>query len=279
MEKKSFDKNAYSTMIINNSSNNLNNNSLMNNNINDNINNNKNNNNKTFINHGNQNSKILKENNYYFDKNHKNIVRYPKNFFKKTPEKQSRTKVSVSAPEWMKVVTDEKNAMYNEIMCKNEETLSIFSRYNKWITVTPRSKNRKRPLEKMKIEKMDETSKIMPNWMQIKVKKDMDLYGMFKSVEYNSIRHVGNIFICFFSYFLFSKQGKNTVVLVDKNTNNPKDTLNNPNKSIYNIGDYRHNLVMKEDADKYSSSINQKPKQFLAWDDGKRFNERLKKDK
>ena len=42
----------------------------------------------------------------------------------------------------------------------------------------------------MKIEKMDETSKIMPNWMQIRVKKDMELYGKFKSAEYNSIRHV-----------------------------------------------------------------------------------------
>ena len=72
----------------------------------------------------------------------------------------------------------------------------MFSRYNKWITVTPKSKNRRKPLEKMKIEKMDETSKIMPNWMQIKGKKDMELYGMFKSAEYNSIRHV-----CFFFKF------------------------------------------------------------------------------
>lgn len=69
------------------------------------------------------------------------------------------------------------------------------------------------------------------------------------------------------------------MVLVDKNTNNPSDTLNNPNKSIYNIGDFRHNLVIKEDADKYSSMISPKPKQFLAWDDGKKFNQKLKKDK
>jgi hypothetical protein len=90
----------------------------------------------------------------------------------------------------MRVVTDEKNKKYDEILCKNEETLSIFSRYNQWITVTPKTKNRRNPLEKMKIEKMDETSKIMPNWMQIKVKKDMNLYGMFKSAEFNSMRNV-----------------------------------------------------------------------------------------
>lgn len=181
MEKKSFD-----------------NNTKINNNTNINNNNDKDKNtaeiydrNKTLTDYRKENTKILKDNNYYFDKNHKMTIRYPKNYFRRTPEKQSRTKVSVAAPEWMKVVTDEKNKMYNDILCKKEETLSIFSRYNKWITVTPRSKNRRRPLEKMKIEKMDETSKIMPNWMQIRVKKDMDLYGMFKSAEYNSIRHVG----------------------------------------------------------------------------------------
>ena len=69
------------------------------------------------------------------------------------------------------------------------------------------------------------------------------------------------------------------MVLVDKNTNNPKDTLNNPNKSIYSIGDFRHNLVLKEDADKYSSTVSQLPKSFLAWDDGKKFNQKYKKDK
>ena len=69
------------------------------------------------------------------------------------------------------------------------------------------------------------------------------------------------------------------MVLVDKNINNHNDTLNNPNKSIYAIGDYRHNLVMKEDADKYSSTVTQKPKTFLAWDDGKKFNQKWKKDK
>lgn len=68
-------------------------------------------------------------------------------------------------------------------------------------------------------------------------------------------------------------------MLVDKNTNHPKETLKNPNKSIYSIGDFRHNLVMKEDTDYYSSLVSHQPKQMLAWDDGKKFNPRLKKDK
>jgi len=69
------------------------------------------------------------------------------------------------------------------------------------------------------------------------------------------------------------------MVLVDKNINNPNDNLNNPNKSVYSIGDYRHNLVLKEDADKYSNTVSQFPKTFAAWDDGKKFNQKYKKDK
>ena len=68
-------------------------------------------------------------------------------------------------------------------------------------------------------------------------------------------------------------------MLVDKNINNRQDTLNNPNKSIYSLGDFRHNLVLKEDADKFSSTVRHEPKSFLAWDDGKKFNQKYKKDK
>lgn len=193
IKKKSFDKQANSTLLINDNKSrtlsNINNLNKEKEGSNVKINNNYTTN---YPNIANSNIKILKENNFLFDKNNKNVVRYPKNFFKKTPEKQYRTKVSLAAPEWMKVVTEEKNKKYDELFCKNEETLSILSRYHRWITVTPKSKNRRKPLEKMKIEKMDETSKIMPNWMQIKVKKDMNLYNMFKSAEYNSIRHVRN---------------------------------------------------------------------------------------
>lgn len=146
------------------------------------------------LNFNREKSKELKENSFYFDKNNKQMIRYPKNFFKKSPEKKSRTKVSKNAPEWFKVVTDEKNQKYDEIIAKNEETLCLFSRYNKWITVTPKSKNRRKPLEKMKIGKMDETSKTMPNWMQIRAKKDMELYEKMRSAEYNSIRHVNKFF-------------------------------------------------------------------------------------
>ena len=63
---------------------------------------------------------------------------------------------------------------YNDTINK-EDTLFIVSRYQSWITVTPKRKNRKRPLEKLKAviimlkkANMEETSKVVPNWMQIK---------------------------------------------------------------------------------------------------------------
>ena len=102
----------------------------------------------------------------------------------------SRTKISDFAPEWFHVIDENKMKIYEEKQIKNEETLSVFSRYQKWITVTPRSKNRKRPLENMKNLKMDETSKIMPNWMQIKVNKDKIKEDELRSAEYNSMRNV-----------------------------------------------------------------------------------------
>ena len=137
-----------------------------------------------------ENTKIINQTNFYFDKNNKQIIRYPPNFFKHPSEKQYKTKVSRQSPDWFQVVTEEKNKKYDEIISKNEDTISILSRYNKWITVTPKSKNRRYPLEKMKIEKIDETSRIMPKWMQLNAKKDQVLSGMMKSVEYNSTRNV-----------------------------------------------------------------------------------------
>lgn len=102
----------------------------------------------------------------------------------------SRTKISDEAPNWFHIVNDKKLKDWNEALAKNEETISVFSRYNKWITVTPKNKNRKKALEKIKIQKMEETSKIMPNWMQIKISKDKIKEDNMRQSEYQSMRDV-----------------------------------------------------------------------------------------
>lgn len=67
-------------------------------------------------------------------------------------------------------------------------------------------------------------------------------------------------------------------MLVDKKENNKKEEMKD-HKSIFSIGDYRHNIALKHEADLYSSKVNQLPKQFLSWDDGTKFNPKYKKDK
>jgi hypothetical protein len=66
------------------------------------------------------------------------------------------------------------------------------------------------------------------------------------------------------------------MVLVDKNIN---DKNNLDNKSVFSIGDYRHNLNYKYQVDLYSTGINKKPKQFFDWDDGIKFNPKSNKNK
>jgi hypothetical protein len=110
-------------------------------------------------------------------------------------KKNNRTKISDNAPQWFHVIDEKTQKKYDDQIAKNEETLFVFSRYQKWITVTPKNQNRKRPLENSKIIKMEETSKIVPKWMQIKVEKDKIKEDQFKSAQFQSFSNV--------SFYLF----------------------------------------------------------------------------
>jgi hypothetical protein len=210
----------------------------------------------------------LKDNLLVFDKTRKDMIRYPKGHWAHSSEKKTRTKISKEAPEWFKVVTDEKAEYYDNLIAKTEDTLNVFSRYQKWITVTPRSKNRKYPLEKQKKSNMEETSKTMPKWMQIKHGSRNIQMDPMKTAEYQSY-----------------KTGKKYMVLVDKNENlnHPQTTrnLNNikENKSVFSLGDFRHNLPYIQDANQYMEKVSQKPKEFFHWNDGTTFNPKFKRDK
>jgi hypothetical protein len=60
------------------------------------------------------------------------------------------------------------------------------------------------------------------------------------------------------------------MILVDKESNNPKRDIKS-DKSVFAIGDYRHNLPYKTDADYQMSKVSQQPKEFFTWvgDDNK----------
>ena len=123
--------------------------------------------------------------------------------------------------------------------------------------------DRKHPLEKMKAENMEVTSKIMPKWMEIKHKKTKTIENL-KSAE----------------YFPIKQKAKKLIVLVDKDLNpsklKPLDY--DPKRSIFSFGDFRHNIMTKKEKEIYNAKVSQEPKKFFDWDDGKNFNPKYKKD-
>lgn len=125
---------------------------------------------------------------------------------------------------------------------KSEETISIISKFQRWITVTPKTKNRKRPLERERIQSMDKTSKIMPKWMQPMHSEKI-------------IKKKG-----------FGKSNKNPF-------------MEQPLKSVFSIMDYRHNLRTSEESIENMSKVSQLPKKFFNFDDGMRFVPGYNKDK
>ena len=159
-------------------------------------------------------------------------------------------------PEW-------KIMQYKNYLAKNEDTINILSKHQSWITTSPRTNDRKHPLEKKKASNMEETSKVMPKWMEIKYKKTKHEDNL-KSIEYYPIR----------------QRCKRQMVFVDKDINPPKNKSlqYDKNKSIFSYGDFRNNVLTKKQHEYYDSKVSQLPKKFFDWDDKKRFVPKYKKD-
>lgn len=157
--------------------------------------------------------------------------------------------------------------MFKEELAKKEDTITVFSKNQNWLTVTPKNQDRRKALEKMKILNMDVTSKLMPKWMDIQYKKDKNHINAdkFKSVEYN---------------YPLKQKPKRIMAFVDKDLNQKKLVpINyNPSRSVFNLQDFRHNLITKNETTYYGSKVSQLPRKFFDWDDGKKFNPKYKKD-
>ena len=168
------------------------------------------------------------------------------------------------APKWFNIVPDWKAKLFKEELVKKEDTITVFSKNYNWLTVTPRKQDRRKALEKIKIIDMEVTSKLMPKWMEIKHKGEKSA-DIFKSVEYRNP---------------LKQNQKSFMAFVDKDLNDRK--LNqikyNPNKSVFNFGDFRHDVMTHDESIKYGSLVSQLPRKFFDWDDGKKFNPKYKKD-
>ena len=114
---------------------------------------------------------------------------------------------------------------------------------------------------------MDVTSQLMPKWMEIKYKKDKNNFinEQLKSIEYNNP---------------LKQKPKKIMAFIDKdiNSKNLKPIDYNPYRSVFNLNDFRHNLITKKQANYYASKVSQKPRKFFDWDDGKKFNPKFKND-
>ena len=114
---------------------------------------------------------------------------------------------------------------------------------------------------------MEITSKLMPKWMEIEHRIDDSNANkdLFKSIEYNNP---------------LKQKSKKMMAFVDKDINPSKlkPIEFNPTRSVFNIYDFRHNVLTKKEANYYGSKVSQLPRKFFDWDDGKKFNPRYKND-
>ena len=210
-------------------------------------------------------SKLKLANNKFNFANHFYYKSMPKNNYKGQKIFSKITENSEQAPEWFKIMPDWKRQQLNNFYEKNEDALNILSKHQKWITVSTRSKSRKLPLEKVSSTIDKNHNILIPKWMIIKhdnVPKDI-----FKSVQFTP----------------FSSKNKKMRALVDKNLNLTKSQIMKNNgvdesRSIFSFQDFRNNVITKKEREFYDSKVSQVPKQFFCWDDGKKFNPKLKKD-
>ena len=103
--------------------------------------------------------------------------------------------------------------------------------------------------------------KLIPNWMKIRPENKKE--DLFKSVGFSP----------------FGEKNKRSMILVDKELNiKKKPDGYNSSRSIFSLHDFRHNVITKKEQEFYDGMVSQFPKNFLCWDDGKKFNPKYKKD-
>lgn len=160
---------------------------------------------------------------------------------------------------------DWKVKQLHEYFKKTEDTLNVLSKYQNWITVSTKTRNRKRPLEKLKPTNPNLNDKLLPSWMVIKGKnKFRKSDEVFKSIEYYPIK----------------EKTRGRMILIDKNIAPSKIKLYkyNPNRSLFNYQDFRNTVTTKKEQEYFDSLVNKLPRKFFDWDDGKKFIPKYKKD-
>ena len=168
------------------------------------------------------------------------------------PRKADPFGTSPDCPDWFKI--NEKPSVTRADLTKApgfDGTITLLSRINGWITVTPEDRNRARrlgrngPFDKSKKgNDLRNVSDLAPAWMQNQAQKPDDLPKFAKAPGPSGLRDVT------------STQGQKRTFLVD---------VQQPGKSQFSLGDFRHNVRTAEEAQRYLGTAEPAPKSLIAW--------------
>lgn len=160
--------------------------------------------------------KVADENSYYNNKKHTFMTGQNNGPYHKT------------TPDYFRILEKPQNQVDPTHSKGFDGTMTIVSRNQGWITVTPKNKNRKKPVEKFGVSgDAAKTSKLTPNWMQCQYPKNKN--DQMKAV----IPVTSNL-----------RAEQKRTYLVDKEQ---------PKKSIWSIGDVRHNVHTAEQAQEFNN--------------------------
>jgi len=158
---------------------------------------------------------VTDENKYYNNKKH--------TFLSGSSEMYHKT-----LPDYMRIMEKPQNQIDPSCSKGFDGTITVISKTKGWLTVTPKNKNRKMPVEKYGVPgDAAATSKLTPNWMQCPYPKNKT--DQMKSV----VPSTTNL-----------REESNRTYLVDRTQ---------PAKSIWSIGDVRHNVLTSDHARELNS--------------------------
>ena len=153
---------------------------------------------------------------------------------------------SEECPDWFQVKSTD--LVKNADVAKApgfDGTMTVLSKISGWITVTPRSQNRAKrlgrhgPFDKSKKgHNLRNVSDLAPQWMQTTAPEPPPA-GYATSTGHPTMRDL-----------------KKQTFLVDKQQ---------PERSVFSIGDYRHNVITAEEAARHMQTVSSQPKNLLEW--------------
>ena len=124
---------------------------------------------------------IIKPNNLYLQSDLKNFR--IKNPIRSTTIRLSSNYESKEFPNYLKVYDNSGIKAIDNYYASQNKNLSVLSRFNHWITIDPKSKDRKHYMEKIKNDLRCE-SKVSPEWMQINPK--IRPPNLFKAIQWKN---------------------------------------------------------------------------------------------